>query len=242
MKRKVLLILLVLTLSASAVIAAACTDEEEFDITKTLSYDQYMYYYGGTQDFEVSVTGVNKEELFISDGKVGEMKDSVKLTLRPLKPALLNYEFSYTLTGEAGTLQGSLEKDSFGVSSSAELTDIASIGALQSVTITYGEEVTEAALENAVTEIDNKRALEIAASAFKAEIDAAVAAGGFDRETYVKLVRNDHNPEGGFYWFVSFIKDRDDYWAALIDSVTGEVVSTRISGAQEGETSDTIAV
>ena len=115
MKRKVLLILLVLTLSASAVIAAACTDEEEFDITKTLSYDQYMYYYGGTQDFEVSVTGVNKEELFISDGKVGEMKDSVKLTLRPLKPALLNYEFSYTLTGEAGTLQGSLEKDSFGV-------------------------------------------------------------------------------------------------------------------------------
>lgn len=242
MKRKVLLILLVLTLSASAVIAAACTDEEEFDITKTLSYDQYMYYYGGTQDFEVSVTGVNKEELFISDGKVGEMKDSVKLTLRPLKPALLNYEFSYTLTGEAGTLQGSLEKDSFGVSSSAELTDIASIGALQSVTITYGEEVTEAALENAVTEIDNKRALEIAASAFKAEIDAAVAAGGFNRETYVKLVRNDHDPEGGFYWFVSFIKDRDDYWAALIDSVTGEVVSTRISGAQEGETSDTIAV
>ena len=242
MKRKVLLILLVLTLSASAVIAAACTGEEEFDITKTLSYDQYMYYYGGTQDFEVSVTGVNKEELFISDGKVGEMKDSVKLTLRPLKPALLNYEFSYTLTGEAGTLQGSLEKDSFGVSSSAELTDIASIGALQSVTITYGEEVTEAALENAVTEIDNKRALGIAASAFKAEIDAAVAAGGFDRETYVKLVRNDHNPEGGFYWFVSFIKDRDDYWAALIDSVTGEVVSTRISGAQEGETSDTIAV
>ena len=87
-----------------------------------------------------------------------------------------------------------------------------------------------------------KRALEIAASAFKAEIDAAVAAGGFDRETYVKLVRNDHDPEGGFYWFVSFIKDRDDYWAALIDSVTGEVVSTRISGAQEGETSDTIAV
>lgn len=242
MKRKVLLILLVLTLSASAVIAAACTDEEEFDITKTLSYDQYMYYYGGTQDFEVSVTGVNKEELFISDGKVGEMKDSVKLTLRPLKPALLNYEFSYTLTGEAGTLQGSLEKDSFGVSSSAELTDIASIGALQSVTITYGEEVTEAALENAVTEIDNKRALEIAASAFKAEIDAAVAAGGFGRETYVKLVRNDHDPEGGFYWFVSFIKDRDDYWAALIDSVTGEVVSTRISGAQEGKTSDTIAV
>ena len=217
MKRKILITVLVLISAVTAIGLAACTGDDEFDITKTLSYDQYMYYFGATEDFEVSVTGVNREELFISDGKVGELKDSVKLTLRPLKPALLNFEYTYVLTGESGTLQGSLEKDSFGVSSSASLTDIASIGAIRSVTVTYGD-------------------------AFKAEIDAALAEGEFGRETYVKLVRNDHDPNGGYYWFVSFIKDRDDYWAALIDSKTGEVVSTRKSVAEEGETSDTIAV
>lgn len=242
MKRKILITVLVLISAVTAIGLAACTGDDEFDITKTLSYDQYMYYFGATEDFEVSITGVNREELFISDGKVGELKDSVKLTLRPLKPALLNFEYTYVLTGESGTLQGSLEKDSFGVSSSASLTDIASIGAIRSVTVTYGENVKEVALENAVTEIDNKKALEIAANAFKAEIDAALAEGEFGRETYVKLVRNDHDPNGGYYWFVSFIKDRDDYWAALIDSKTGEVVSTRKSVAEEGETSDTIAV
>lgn len=242
MKRKVSLILLVLVLTAAAVGVAACSQDGGFDITKTLSYDQYMYYYGATEDFEVSVTGVNREELFISDGKVGEIKDSVKLSLRPLKPALLNYEYTYVLTGESGTLQGSLQKDSFGVSSSAELTDLNSVGAIRSITITYGENVKEVALENAVTEVDNKKALEIAVSAFQTEIDAAVADGGFDRETYVKLVRNDHDPNGGYYWFVSFIKDKDDYWAALIDSKTGEVVSTRKSVTEEEDTSDTIAV
>ena len=94
----------------------------------------------------------------------------------------------------------------------------------------------------AQTEIDNIKALEIAVSAFQTEIDAAIAEGGFDRETYVKLVRNDHDPNGGYYWFVSFIKDKDDYWAALIDSKTGEVVSTRKSVTEEEDTSDTIAV
>ena len=164
MKRKVLPILLVLVLTAAAVGVTACSQDGGFDITKTLSYDQYMYYYGATEDFEVSVTGVNREELFISDGKVGELKDSVKLSLRPLKPALLNYEYTYVLTGESGTLQGSLQKDSFGVSSSAELADLDSVGAIRSVTITYGENVKEVALENAVTEVDNKKALEIAIS------------------------------------------------------------------------------
>ena len=37
-------------------------------------------------------------------------------------------------------------------------------------------------------------------------------------------------------------KDKDDYWAALIDSKTGEVVSTRKSVTEEEDTSDTIAV
>ena len=106
---------------------------------------------------------------------------------------------------------------------------------LDAVAVTYGETTAEVALENAITEIDNVRALEIAAETFKEDIDAALASGGFGRETYVKLVRNDHDPEGGYYWFVSFIADRDDYWAALIDSKTGEVISTRKSAASESE-------
>lgn len=242
MKRKILLAFAVISIIVVAAGVCACTQEEEFKLEDTLSYDQYMYYFGQTEDFEAEVTGVNREELFISDGEVGEKKDVVTLSIRPLKPAMLNYEYSYTITGESGTLQGSLEKDSFGVSSSARLENIADIGKIISVTLTYGENTAEIALENAITEIDNVKALEIAYTAFQAEIDEAVANGGFGRETYVKIVRNDHSPEGGYYWFVSFIKDRDDYWAALIDSKTGEVVSTRKSAAQEDESADTMTV
>ena len=234
MKKRILIAVVLLLALAAAFCLAAC-DEESFDIKNTLSYDQYMFYFGKTDDLELSVTGVNKEELFISDGKVGEKKDSVNISLRPLKPAMLNYEYSYVLTGESGSLQGNLQKDNFGVTFTAELQGAENIGKILSVAVTYGETTAEVALENAITEIDNVRALEIAAETFKEDIDAALSSGGFGRETYVKLVRNDHDPEGGYYWFVSFIADRDDYWAALIDSKTGEVISTRKSAASESE-------
>lgn len=234
MKKIILIAAAVIVCLTAVFCAAACGDEGDFKPEDTLSYDQYMYYFGKTEELEAELIGVNKEELFISDGKVGTLVDEVRLSLRPLKPAMLDKEYTYVLTGESGMLSGALSKDNFGVTFAAQLQGVEEIGKVLSVTFTDGEgKVTEVALENAVTEIDNKAALQIAAESFKAEIDAALAEGDFNRETYVKLVRNDHDPEGGFYWFVSFIADRDDYWAALIDSKTGEVISTRKSTAAE---------
>ena len=61
MKRKILITGLGLISAVTAIGLAACTGDDEFDITKTLSYDHYMYYFGATENFEVSVTGVNRE-------------------------------------------------------------------------------------------------------------------------------------------------------------------------------------
>ena len=58
------------------------------------------------------------------------------LKVTPLHMDLFNKQYAYKLKGENGEITGELAKDMFGVSFSSELTNIASVGDLQSVTIT----------------------------------------------------------------------------------------------------------
>lgn len=232
MKKKLLIIAAIAAIAITSVCLSACKGGTEgMTISDTLSYNQYMLYSGENDEFRVSVTGVKKEELFISDGKIGNLVDSVKVTLRPVSAAMLDNEYSYRVKGELGSVEGKLSKDGFGVTFSSELTGLSEIGEIECAVIMYSDKSVDIPLTNRISaQVDSAKALEIAYNQFKDEIDVALKEGTFNRESYVKLVHNDNAADSGYYWFVSFIAAKDDYWAVLIDSKDGTVVSSRKSG------------
>ena len=49
----------------------------------------------------------------------------------------------------------------------------------------------------------------------------------FDREIYIRVIEDKHNLSNNYYWYVSFIKNREDYFSTLV-SLNGEVVTSKI--------------
>ncbi|MDE6550924.1 MAG: hypothetical protein K2M44_05455 [Clostridia bacterium] len=231
MKKKIVLISLTLALILTAVFAlAACKKSGEASINDYVSYDQYMLYSAHDEDISVSITGTKREEIFIADGKVGQLSDYVRITMRPHKAEMLTGEYSYAVVGEIGSLSGNLSKDGFGVSFSADLHELSEIGIISAVKITYGYTVKELSVINRCEGIiDSRAALGKAYEVFKSDIDAALQSKSFNREVYIKLVNDGKNPDSDYYWFVSFISSKEDYWAVLVNSSDGNVISSRKS-------------
>ena len=67
-------------------------------------------------------------------------------------------------------------------------------------------------------------AVNVAKKQFAERIAAEEADGKPAREVYVKLITGDRET---YYFYVSFIGEGTDYWAALIDPSDGTVVSHR---------------
>ena len=84
MKKKIALIVcIVLLVSCTAALLAACdnkTGAEASDVSRSVS----ALYTGGGEDFVVSIEQGRREDPFIADGKVSEVKDFVELTVTPL--------------------------------------------------------------------------------------------------------------------------------------------------------------
>lgn len=234
MKKKLILIFLTIALAATAVFAlVACKDETTPSINDYVSYDQYMLYSAHDSDLTVSITGIKREDVFIADGKVGQVSDYVRITMRPVKAEILTKEYSYTIVGEIGSLSGNLGKDGFGVSFSADLHELGEIGKISAVKITYGDTVKELeVVDKCDGIIDSKTALDKAYEVFKADIEPALQDKSFSREVYVKLVNDGKNPDSDYYWFVSFISSKEDYWAVLVDTADGSIISSRKSIAE----------
>ena len=60
------------------------------------------------------------------------------------------------------------------------------------------------------------------------EITAESDTGNLQREIYVQLVNALADSEAPYYYYVSFMKSSSDYWALLLDPVTGEVISKKV--------------
>ena len=189
---------------------------------------QSALYVASDDNFEVSLTVVAQEGHFIADGKIDKVSVISKLTLTPSNTDALDNTYEYTLTGSKASLTGSISKNRMGINLSSRIENFAQLGEAQSLTLTMGETTYEYTLENVCpTDCDGASALEIAYARFQEEIDAALAENSFDRECYVKLV--DKADDGKYFWYVSFIKDKGDYWSAIVDPQTKEVIHARKS-------------
>ncbi len=225
MKKVIIAILIITTL----ILIPACNKTPVDEGLKgNVSYLETHLYTGETSDFAVCLMRGKREDSFMTDGAVTNMSEFTTLKVTPLKTELFGRQYTYKITGATGELTGTLTKDMFGVSYSAEIQNIDSIGAVASVTIlSEGVEYTVELTNRLQDMLDWEEALAIAETEFAESIAAETGEDGFGREIHVKFVNNRRDRNSPYYWYVAFIASRTDYWALLIDPSTGEIVSKK---------------
>ncbi len=221
------------TIVASIIVACVgCTQPKKTTLellADRTSYMQNSMYTANDENFDVTLSVITQEEHFIADGKTENVMEISTLVLTPHNVDLLSNTYEYTLTGSQSSVSGSISKNRLGINLACKINDISTLGDLQKLTLTLGENSIEYELTDICPEeVDGSGALEIAYNHYQQKIDAAFESKTFDRECYVKLITQTEE-EGKYYWYVSFIKDKGDYWAAVVDPQTKEVVNARES-------------
>ena len=232
--KKILFVLLTLSLVLSLCLFVGCkkqgSESQKQGLEKKVSTYQDGVFVGANEEFGVSFVMGEKEKLIVIDGAVGEMVPFATLTVTPLASALFNNTYTYRLVGEKGEKTGDLVKDVIGATFSAEVAGVEEIGKIQSVFV-LSEGIVESEvpladkLEGALTW---REILAVAEKELKEQILAESDTDNLQREIYVKLVNALSDSEAPYYYYVSFMKSPSDYWALLLDPVTGEVVSKKV--------------
>lgn len=229
MKRIILIIFSVIIIAALFAFSAGCNPEGSSVTTDNISYIQTALYTGQSLNFTVCIAKGRSEQLFIADGKAGELKEFNTLTVTPLNIDLLNNTYTYRLVGANGELEGALSKDSFGASYTAELADIASLGTLTSIKIIAVSIEDEICLVDRLADmLDAMEALNLARESLEEQIVSETVDNHLDREIYIKFINDAKNPTSPYYWYIAYIASPTDYWTVLIDPATGEIVSKKI--------------
>ena len=199
-------------------------------LEKRVSTYHNAVYVGANENFNVSFVTGEAEKIIVIDGEVGEMTPFATLTVTPLSSSLFNNTYTYLLQGETGERSGNLAKDVIGASFSAEVADTKAIGEIVSVkVIAEGIMESEISLTNkAEGALSWREILSVAERELAEVIRAESDTGNLNREIYIKLVNALADADQPYYYYVSFIKSSSDYWALLLDPVTGEVISKKI--------------
>ena len=164
------------------------------------------------------------------DGEVGETAPFATLSVTPLHSDLFNNTYTYLLKGESGEKTGELVKDVIGAAFSAEVAEGKEIGKIVSVCV-----IAEGILESEISLVNKTEGAlswrEILALSEKELADVIAAesdTGNLRREIYIKLVNALADSDAPYYYYVAFIKSSSDYWALLLDPMTGEVISKKV--------------
>ena len=222
--------ILLLTLGLFVACKETPPEPEKQGLERFVSTYHEAVYVGANEDFGVSFVTGEAEKLIVIDGKVGETAPFATLTVTPLSAGLFNNTYTYVLKGETGEKTGDLSKDVIGATFSAEVAGAGEIGKILSVTV-----VSEGILESEVDLVNKqegglswREALSAAEKALAEEIAAESDTDEFPREIYVKLVNALADSDAPYYYYVSFMKSSSDYWALLLDPVTGEIISKKV--------------
>ena len=223
MKKKLLLLMsAILTVALLMCVLAACNEQGGGESPRNISRSVDALYVGENGDFAVTLESGVRETPFIADGKVGEVVAFSELTVTPMN--VNDYtEIEYVISSADGgaTLAGKLTTGRFGEFRCDAATEFLPAA----ITLTAGGQTAEIELKNVMEgKLTAEDAVNVAEKQFAERIAAEEAEGKPGREIYLKLVTGDRE---SYYYYVSFIGEGTDYWAALIDPSDGRVVSER---------------
>lgn len=232
MKKKLVLsisIICIMTAVCAGLVACKKPLTNLQKLENQVSTMQTQLFVGVNENFNASIITCKQEETFIADGKVGKLKTETVMTIQPKNTETLNKKVDFMLVGEKASLEGKLTKDKIGIELCANIENIETLGKIVKVTLTYDGKAQDVVLKNRLDGmITPTAALKSAYGKFKTEIDTLMESKKFEKEVYIKVVEDKQVGGDNCYWFVSFIENSDEYWSALIDIKTGEVLNSKV--------------
>lgn len=227
-------IIVVCAVLCCLLVFTACEEKKTTDeiLLESVSSKQSACYTGSDDEFEITLSTLSQEEAFIADGKTGNIVTRTTLVVKPA--SVTDAQMKYCLQSESGKTEGVLSKNVLGSAYIAEISDMSALGVPASVVITVGEgdDATEYAitLQDRMADVINAdEAVKTAYEYYKQQLDAEIASeDGWQREVFVRFVNDRKDKESKYYWYVSFVRDRNEDMSVLIDPATKEIVNGRV--------------
>ena len=223
MKKKIVLSVCIILVFALILVTAAACNRQGTEEPSYISGTVTSYYVGEDDSFAVVLESGEREDPFIADGRASGAKPFTELSVTPLVAGEYD-EISYTVyggEGDAESVTGKLPAGKFGEFKAETKFDFIP----SKISLTAGDKTAEIELRDVLAgALTASDAINVAKELFAERIAEEESAGKTPREIYVKLITGDRET---YYFYVSFIGEGTDYWAALIDPSDGRVVSER---------------
>ncbi len=211
--------MIVVTLALSLFALGAC-NKQKVEEKSNVSRSTFAYFAGEGEQFAVTIEKGKRERQFIADGKAVDVRDFCELTVTPLKTNDFE-KIDFEICGGEESYRASVQSSEFG----SYIMDVDLTFDPTSIKLTAGETVEEIeladVLDGALTSND---VIKIAKDAFDDKLQAELEDGKPEREIYVKLISGDR---ATYYYYVSLIGEGVDYYAALVNPNTGEIISKK---------------
>ncbi len=235
MTKKIFATALCATLIVAALVCFSACDEPKTTmqlLDERVSSRQTTQYTGQTEDSHVSVSTQEREKVFVADGEVGD-KETVTAVIVTLPELSDEATYSYVLQGADGKVEGALTRSVIGNRLVAKIENADALGTLTSISVTSSASPEAPTTFELTDEMQGAIAPEVALQKayehFKTELDAELASeDGLQREIYLRFVNGKTDRDSEYYWYVSFIADRNDEMSVLLDPVDGSVVTSRV--------------
>lgn len=227
---KKLLITALILVCLFALVACGETKEPIDLVNEKISLMETKLYTADSEDYFAELRLVDGENVTTLDGKVGEKSVNYIFKLKPKKLDMMNGEYSITITGDKGSEAVKIEKDVMGMSYSAKLANIDKAGIPSRLTIVYNDKNFEMELADMMKDVtcDAKKAVEVAYNELKDNLKDDFTKKEFLREITVRYINNRKDASSPYYWYVSMIKSKDEYFAVLINPKDGSVINKKV--------------
>lgn len=206
-------------------LCACKTDMEKYG--SDVSELRRNVYEGASESMSVTaITGI-REDPYVIDGHCAGVKEFTVIKIVP-KEFIAGKAYTFVAKFGDNEYTGEFAMHPFGKSFSA---DIAAECADASISLTVSSDGYEESftLNSVVTEdmVSAEKALEIAASRLKKEVSSLCSGGRLCAEIYIRLMANPIDNSGEYHWYVAFVGESQQTYAALIHPVTMEIVAVR---------------
>ena len=229
-------VIVALSLLLCVGVLVGCTPEvSRLDAMKDgVSYMQDGLMVGGNEVVKCEVASGSREISMISDGVASEMMDYCTLTITPLDYELYNKQFSFKLIGDKGEVAGDCKKAIIGINQVADIMDLAALGTLTKIVVTYEEVVIEIELANAMEGmIDYNAAIESVYNECMTELEPMYDENEFLAEVHARITCDNNTTDTAkYYWYISVVESTDSSLYILIDSASGAILAKKCNTAE----------
>ena len=196
-----------------------------------VSYREISKLCGQNDNFFVEITRIDGERDEVGDGKIGMMN---KRTIIKLKPKNLDSKcdnYKIALKDKDNKAELTLEKDLLGLSYSASVSDDIYNFNASEMSILTEEKSCDIKLVDVLQDasVNDDKAIELAFAELKPALSDYFENNKYSGEVFVKLIHNNRVIDSPYYFYVSFIKNKDEFQACLINPVDGKIVNKKVN-------------